>query len=528
MPDLAPSPQTLTTPLTDTRQRDLLIAIGRELHATSDIDAALRRALSLIVRGFQAEDGCLALTDGGGFTRLMLHAEGAGDTSDFGAALARGIVGSVLRGGEAALIQDTQADPNWSPLPGSAIARSARSVLAAPLRAYGQTVGVACIVHRNPDMFDSRGRALLAEIGLQIASAIQYERIEHRATQSQENYASLFEDGNVLIVITDLEGRILDISPRARQFAGRTKEELVGKSLNESQLPSVLAGLRRWLPVARQNDNVRQTLELKSGDKDLRLEVSIRQMAYDGRSALQWLIDDQTEQLNVERARNEQIYMIVHDLRNPLGNIISSLELLSDSIRDPNLTPSPMALVNIALRSSRRISLLIESLMDVTRMEAGQFTLSTTTARLDTLIERAVDFVKPTADRKRIPLSVEIEPDLPPVLIDINMIERVVVNLLDNACKFVLSGQAVKVSARHAGPDEVAIAVRDEGPGIAPEDRPRLFQKFSRGSNLTGQMPGTGLGLAFCKLAVETHGGHISVESEPGKGSTFTFTLPVE
>jgi signal transduction histidine kinase len=84
------------------------------------------------------------------------------------------------------------------------------------------------------------------------------------------------------------------------------------------------------------------------------------------------------------------------------------------------------------------------------------------------------------------------------------------------------------VSARRTGTSEVTIAVQDNGPGIASEDRPRLFQKFSRGSGLTGQTPGTGLGLAFCKLAVEAHGGRINVESEPGKGSTFTFTLPVE
>ena len=220
--------------------------------------------------------------------------------------------------------------------------------------------------------------------------------------------------------------------------------------------------------------------------------------------------------------------MIVNDLRNPLGNIISSMELLKDSIGDPNLTPSPAALVNIALRSSRRISLLIESLMDMTRMEAGHFTLSTATARLDTLIERAVDFVKPTADRKSIPLTIKIQPNLPPVLIDVNMIERVVVNLLDNAAKFVTPGQAVEISAVRSGPNEVAISVRDEGPGITPEDRPRLFQKFSRGTAVTGQTPGTGLGLAFCKLAVEAHGGRIRVDSQPGKGSTFTFSLPVE
>jgi signal transduction histidine kinase len=249
---------------------------------------------------------------------------------------------------------------------------------------------------------------------------------------------------------------------------------------------------------------------------------------YHGQPAIRWLVHDRTALQELERVRDEQIYMIVHDVRNPLGNIISSLELLKDSLQDPTMTPAPGALVNIALRSSRRISLLIESLMDMTRMEAGQFTLSTTAARLDALIEHAVEFVKPTADRKHIPLSVEIAPNLPPVLINVNMIERVVVNLLDNACKFVAPGQAVTISARLGTGADVHISVHDEGSGIPPEDQHRIFEKFSRDAGIGGQTPGTGLGLAFCKLAVETHGGRIWVESEVGKGSTFTFTLPIE
>ena len=518
--------------LDDLNRFDLLAAIGRELHASRDVDSALRRVMNRMVTGLNAEDGSLALTnERGEFNRLMLYADrtdAAPASADFRTTLEQGVIGRVLRSGEAILIQDVQTDARWSPLPGSAIARAARSVLAVPLRAYDQIAGVVCVVHRSPNIFDLRHQALLSAIAEQIAGAVHYAQLQVQATQTAEDYLSLFEEGGVPIVITDLEGSILDVSPNTSQLMGWSKEQLIGKSLRDNQLPPVALGLRRLLPLASQNDSLRRTVELRAGDKDLRLGLYVRQTAYAGRPALQWLIHDQTEQLAAEPARDEQIYMIVHDLRNPLGNIISSMELLKESISDPNLTPSPTALVNIALRSSKRISLLIESLMDVTRMEAGKFTLSTVTARLDTLIERAVDFVKPTADRKHIPLTVKLEPDLPPVLIDVNMIERVVVNLLDNATKFVTSGKSVEIRARRNGPDEVAISVRDEGPGIAPEDRPRLFQKFSRGSSVTGQTPGTGLGLAFCKLAVEAHGGRISVESESGQGSTFTFTLPVE
>ncbi len=345
----------------------------------------------------------------------------------------------------------------------------------------------------------------------------------------EQAYRNLLEDNVDPVVITDFDGVVIDANPSAVRFARLAKRaELIGETLNSERVSPALRSLNASLPAARQTDSLHQTIEVRLDGRDFTLDLRTRHVARDGGEAIRWLIHDRTEQQELERARDEQIYMIVHDLRNPLGNIISSLELLKDSLNDPDMTPAPGALLNIALRSSRRISLLVESLMDMTRMEAGQFRLTTVTARLETLIEHAVDFVKPTADRKHIPLTVHLEPGLPPVLIDVHMIERVIVNLLDNACKFVLPGQAVAVGARRGQTNEVEIFVRDEGPGIPPEDRARLFQKFSRGSGISGHTPGTGLGLAFCKLAVVTHGGRISVDSEVGKGSTFTFTLPVE
>lgn len=355
----------------------------------------------------------------------------------------------------------------------------------------------------------------------------QIEYLSRRLAQAEESYAGLFEDAASPIVITDRAGVVLDMNPRAGQFTGAAKEAVVGRLLDSDTLPPTLHGLSALLPAARHTAELRHTLELSVAGKTISLDLRIRHIDHHGQPAIQWLIHDETDPLALDRARDEQLYMIVHDLRNPLSNIISSLELLRESVRTPSATSVPNALVNIALRSSRRIALLVESLLDMTRMEAGQFTLATTTARLDMLIERAVDFVKPAADRKHIPLEVDLDPALPPVLIDENMIERVIVNLLDNACKFVSPSQAVRVSARRAD-HEVRISVHDEGPGIAAEDRARLFQKFSRGLSLSGHATGTGLGLAFCKMAVEAHGGQISLDSELGKGSTFTFTLPAE
>jgi PAS domain S-box-containing protein len=381
----------------------------------------------------------------------------------------------------------------------------------------------------EPDADLALARPAGAESGAENAgaAAADSESLAAHAAGLERAYESLIEDSVVPILITDYDGKVLRANAAAAQLAGVAKEALVGEPLNSSQLSIGLRVLHTALPAARQNPELGERLETRLSNRNLSLDLHTRHTMYGGQPAIRWLVHDRTALQELERVRDEQVYMVVHDVRNPLGNIISSLELLKDSLQDPTTTPAPGALVNIALRSARRISLLVESLMDMTRMEAGQFTLNTTTARLDTLIEHALEFVKPTADRKRILLRTEIEPNLPPVLINVNMIERVVVNLLDNACKFVEPGQAVTISVRLGHEADVHISVHDDGPGIPPEDQPRIFEKFSRGARAGGLPSGTGLGLAFCKLAVETHGGRIWVESEVGKGSLFTFTLPI-
>lgn len=346
--------------------------------------------------------------------------------------------------------------------------------------------------------------------------------------QIDENYRRLFESVNDPIVLTDLNGVVIALNARAARFLGMSRAELLGESLDSDWVPPTLRGLLAMLPAARQNDEVDQTLEVRSGDQDIKLTCRTRHITYGGDTVIQWLIQDQNQIVDLE-TQDEHIYMIVHDLKNPLSNVISSLELIVDTMEDPGNEQSLEDLVNIALRSSRRMELLVELLLDLKRIESGGFNLTTTTARLHTVLMRAVDYIKPSADRKNIPLSVNIASDLPLVLIDVNMIERVVVNLLENACKFVSSGQAVELSARRVNGNHVEITVRDEGPGIAPEDRPRLFQKFSRGS-AAEKTQGSGLGLFFCKLAVEAHGGQIDVQSDgvPGHGTTFTVWLPID
>jgi len=251
--------------------------------------------------------------------------------------------------------------------------------------------------------------------------------------------------------------------------------------------------------------------------------VYVKRIDIEAVSFLQWILRDVTERLELAKLRSDLTSMIFHDLRSPLGNIISSLEVLRESLVGDDETIQ--AVLSIASRSSRRASRLVESLLDLDRLEADQAVLNKSETSIGALVAEAVEEVHPTAEAKGQQLRMELAPGLPMVLMDVDMVRRVLINLLENAIKFSRGGDLIQISVRQVE-DYLQIAVKDSGVGISPRDRERIFEKFTR---LGGEErpKGLGLGLAFCRLAVEAHEGQIWVESEEGKGSTFTFTLPV-
>jgi NtrC-family two-component system sensor histidine kinase KinB len=231
---------------------------------------------------------------------------------------------------------------------------------------------------------------------------------------------------------------------------------------------------------------------------------------------------DISERLELAELRTDMTSMIFHDLRSPLGNIISSLEVLQGSFDDEDETIQ--SVLSIASRSSRRASRLVESLLDLDRLETEKAVLNKTESSIGGLIAEAVEEIHPTAEARGQFLRINLAPRLPIVSMDVDMIRRVLINLLENAVKYTRAGDHIDVSVKMAD-DQLEVSVCDNGPGISEKDRERIFDKFFR---LSGESrpKGLGLGLAFCRLAVEAHGGRIWVDSEEGKGSTFTFTLP--
>ena len=201
----------------------------------------------------------------------------------------------------------------------------------------------------------------------------------------------------------------------------------------------------------------------------------------------------------------------------------SSLEVLKTSMKDDD--EAIQTVLSIALRSGRRLSRLIEQLLDLEQLETGQAVLHKSEASLSGLIAEAVEEVHPVAEGKGHVLSINLGSDsLPLVDMDGEMIRRVLINLLENAIKYSPSEGKISVKLDRSD-NNLRVEVSDNGPGIPKEDQTSIFEKFARVQR-KGRPKGLGLGLAFCRLAVEAHGGRIWVKSEPGQGSAFYFTLP--
>ncbi|MEX2144336.1 MAG: HAMP domain-containing sensor histidine kinase, partial [Anaerolineales bacterium] len=224
--------------------------------------------------------------------------------------------------------------------------------------------------------------------------------------------------------------------------------------------------------------------------------------------------------------REDLASMIYHDLRSPLANVVSGLDVL-EMMLPTDRDPTVRSVLDIAMRSTERVQRLVNSLLDTSRMEAGQRLGNPEPNSVVDLVQSALEAVAPGAQGKEVKLEAGVPKGLPKVMVDTEMIRRVLINLLENAIKYSTEGMTITVGAKRAG-DYVELWVLDQARGIPKSEQGRVFEKFARGQvGASGKTKGLGLGLAYCKLAVEGHGGKIWVESEVGKGSRFAFTVPL-
>ncbi|HZI94693.1 MAG TPA: response regulator [Patescibacteria group bacterium] len=261
-----------------------------------------------------------------------------------------------------------------------------------------------------------------------------------------------------------------------------------------------------------------------------RMELTAKVKALLRVRSLQEALARKNEELRrAEALRESLVQMIVHDLKNPLTGIQAAIDLMIESHLGPN--PGAMRLAGSVRLSCHSMMEMILNMLDIGRMEDNVCVLEAADHDLSGVIARDVEECLGMARAAGVEIVVECPTPAPRVRVDRGLVQRVIANLLNNAVKHTPAGGRVTISTRPVGDqpqgDRIEVRVGDTGEGIPAAEAERIFEKFAR---VAGQRGATrqdrGLGLTFCRMAVEAHGGRIRVESEPGRGSVFIFTLP--
>jgi len=508
---------------------ELLLEISRELAASLDLRHVLERVLSLSTSNVGAERGSLIVLNASGqpveaaiaINGQILHPTAA----EMQGIIDHGLAGWVAQRRSPALIANTSSDPRWTQRPDDSSEHTgSKSAICVPLLASGQLAGVLTLVHASPHFFNEEHLILLQTIadlaGIAVRNAHLYESVE----QAQRRYRELFDDSIDPIILTDWQGNILETNRQTLKVLQRREGELTG--LNIYQLhdaPRDLLG--EDCTSLKENAIIRYESLLHIEDQvDLPVEVHVRRIDFSDQPALQWIMRDISERKQLDRLRDDLMAMIYHDLRSPLANIISSLDIL-DTMLPEDQADSVRPIFQITTRSADRLQRLISSLLDINRLEAGQPITNQREVDPRELINESLDAVRMLAESKGQTLQVELPASLPIIHADEDMLRRVLINLLENAVKFTPLKGTITVGGG-AEADMIKFWVKDSGAGVPAEALELIFDKFTR-LQAERYPKGLGLGLAFCRLAVQAHGGKIWAESQPGEGSRFVFTIPI-
>jgi two-component system, OmpR family, phosphate regulon sensor histidine kinase PhoR len=342
---------------------------------------------------------------------------------------------------------------------------------------------------------------------------------EEIARASRDRSRMLAALGSTADAVIALDGRdvIAFANPAAEQLLQRPLSGLVGNPFVWAIADATV------IEALRASKDKQQPQRLLTERPNARhLEVVLTPIIDGGDWASLVMFHDVTNVRRVEQVRRDFVANVSHELRTPLASLKSVIETLqAGAIEEPEVANEFLSRGDQELD---RLVSMVEELLELSRIESGEVALALEDVAAVDLLTTAVDRMKPKAERYGLTLALEVPHPLPDIIADRNLLERAVVNLIDNAVKFTPAGGDIRVSGSVEN-GLLTVAVRDTGEGIDPDDLPRVFERFYK-ADRARRRGGTGLGLAIVKHSVEAHGGSISAESEPGRGSRFSFSIP--
>lgn len=374
------------------------------------------------------------------------------------------------------------------------------------------------------------------EVGL-LASTLN-----HMADQLHAKIDELSEDRTQLlavltsmvegVMVLDSRGRVLQINPALERMFGISRMDARGRPCAELFRHQQLNDL--VTTMLRSRTHHQDEIVLPFSGRCLQIEASPAGSERENEACVVLVFHDITELRRLEKIRKDFVANVSHELRTPLTSIKGYVEALLDGAKD-DLTAS-VKFLEIILKQSDRLNLIIEDLLELSTIESGGVSLKEEPLDLRSVIERTLSMIKPIADKNHHRLVTAVDPSLPAVAGDEDRFVQVLTNLLDNAVKYTPAGGTITVGAKPASSvgnaeapaGAIELSVTDTGIGIPEEDRPRVFERFYRVDKARSrELGGTGLGLAIVKHIVEGHGGQVWVEANHPHGSRFVVRLPL-
>jgi GAF domain-containing protein/nitrogen-specific signal transduction histidine kinase len=537
------------------RNTETLLRILTEASSTLDLDRALNRTLALLNDAIGAEQGSIMMVNpddntiqyraGYGYLTPVMT-EGPRPTA---LKVGDGLAGWVIKHREPVRVDDVRKDNRWVKIPTSS--SSHRSVIAAPLIVGEDVIGAILVFHRKVGYFSPEAMNLVQAIGNQVAVAINNAQLYHLIRDQAERLGSMLRNQQVEasrqhaileavadgVLVTDPNNEITFLNSSTERIMDLDGGQINGQSLDN------FAGLfgkasQTWMqtihawsedPSSHQpGDTYAEQLNLETGHVVLvHLAPVIWRNEFLGTVSI---FRDITHEVEVDRLKSEFVATVSHELRTPMTSIKGYVDILLMGAAGA-LNENQLHFLDIVRTNTERLSVLVNDLLDISRIEAGRISLSLQSVDLrDMANDVIVDISRRShEENKSMTFTLDAPAEVPPVNGDIERVRQILSNLVDNAYHYTPENGHITI---HLQPAEgaVQIDVEDNGIGVDSVDADRIFERFFRGEDpLVLATPGTGLGLAIVKQLVTMHKGRIWMTSKgiPGQGSTFSFTLPV-
>lgn len=344
--------------------------------------------------------------------------------------------------------------------------------------------------------------------------AVDLERTMGGLSTERNRFEAVLQTLEQAVLVLDADEKLITVNRAAYRLLS-LPERAVGRSLLEAvRVPR----LKAIAAAAAEGGSHHDEFELPSG-----LRVDVRATRHDDEGVV-IVAQDITEVRHLERVRRDFVANVSHELRTPISVIRANAETLLDGALDEPKVARKF--VEATHRHSDRLGRIVSDLLDISRIEAGRYSLNPANLNVGDVVDQVLDLVESNASEKGIELSVTIEPDLD-MYADRKAMEHILINLVSNAFKYTPENGTVEVTAHAPTPNRVRIEVLDDGPGIDPAHRERIFERFFRvDSGRSRDMGGTGLGLSIVKNLVEAQRGEVGVDPRSPTGSIFWFTLP--